>query len=379
MRVLVATDAWRPQINGVVRSLERMIQAAPDFGVTAQALTPEGFHQIGLPSYPDIRLALATRRSLAARIEAFEPDHIHIATEGPIGWLTRSVCLAQKRPFTTSYHTRFPQYIAARWPIPERWSYGLLRRFHGPAAAVMVSTATVEDELRQNGFEKLVRWGRGVDLSLFHPRPQEQAEAMPEAMRDLPRPIFLSVGRVAVEKNLEAFLSLRLPGSKVVVGDGPARADLQRAYPDAHFLGVKEGEELASIYAASDVFVFPSLTDTFGIVLLEAAASGLPVAAFPVQGPRDVFAGSGAAVLHEDLRSASLQALRVPREACLEFAQRHSWASSAAQFYGHIKRVAQQAGNVPAEPGALKSAGFKAFASGRGGEGQARSPRRLPA
>ncbi|MCU4180637.1 glycosyltransferase family 4 protein [Bosea sp. BH3] len=379
MRVLVATDAWRPQINGVVRSLERMIQAAPDFGVTAQALTPEGFHQIGLPSYPDIRLALATRRALAARIAAFEPDHVHIATEGPIGWLTRAVCLAQKRPFTTSYHTRFPQYIAARWPIPESWSYGLLRRFHGAAAAVMVSTATVEDELRQHGFQKLVRWGRGVDLSVFKPRPQGLPETMPASMLDLPRPIFLSVGRVAVEKNLEAFLSLRLPGSKVVVGDGPARADLQRAFPDARFLGVKEGEELATIYAASDVFVFPSLTDTFGIVLLEAVASGLPVAAFPVQGPRDVFAGSGAAVMDEDLRSAALQALRVPREACLELAQRHSWTSSAAQFYGHIKRVALQAGYTPVEPGPTRNAGFTTFASGRGGEQRARLPWRLPA
>lgn len=367
MRVLVATDAWRPQINGVVRSLERMIAAAPDFGVTAQALTPEGFHQIGLPSYPDIRLALATRRALAARVAEFGPDHIHIATEGPIGWLTRAVCLAQKRPFTTSYHTRFPQYIAARWPIPESWSYRLLRRFHDPAAAVMVSTATVEDELRLHGFQNLVRWGRGVDLGLFHPRPQ--------SVLDLPRPIFLSVGRVAVEKNLDAFLSLRLPGSKVVVGDGPARGDLQRAYPDVHFLGVKEGEELAAIYASSDVFVFPSLTDTFGIVLLEAAASGLPVAAFPVQGPRDVFAGSGAAVLDEDLRSAAMQALRVPHETCLELAARYSWANSAAQFYGHIRRVAQQAGYLPREAGA---ANFTAFASGRGAERRGLS-RRLPA
>ena len=370
MRVLVATDAWRPQINGVVRSLERMIQAAPDFGVTAQTLTPEGFPQIGLPSYPDIRLALATRRALAARIAEFGPDHIHIATEGPIGWLTRAVCLAQKRPFTTSYHTRFPQYIAARWPIPERWSYGLLRRFHAPAAAVMVSTATVEEELRANGFEKLVRWGRGVDLGLFHPRPQ--------SVLDLPRPIFLSVGRVAVEKNLEAFLSLRLPGSKVVVGDGPARAELQHAYPEVHFLGVRQGEELAAIYASSDVFVFPSLTDTFGIVLLEAVASGLPVAAFPVQGPRDVFAGSGAAVLDADLRGAAMQALRVPRETCLELAARHGWASSATQFYGHIGRVAQQAGYLPREVEAATATGFTAFANGRGAEGR-ELPRRQPA
>lgn len=370
MRVLVATDAWRPQVNGVVRSLEQMIQVAPELGITAQALTPEGFHQVGLPSYPDIRLALATRRALAARIADFAPDHIHIATEGPIGWLTRAVCLAQRRPFTTSYHTRFPQYIAARWPIPESWSYRLLRRFHGPAAAVMVSTATVEEELTQHGFQNLVRWGRGVDLSLFHPRPQ--------SLLDLPRPIFLYVGRVAVEKNVEAFLSLKLPGSKVVVGDGPARADLERAFPEARFLGLKEGEELAGIYASSDVFVFPSLTDTFGIVLLEAAASGLPVAAFPVQGPRDVFAGSGAAVLDEDLRSAAMQALRVPREACLELAARHSWAASAAQFYGHIRRVAREAGYYPREPEAAATTTLTAFASGRGGEGRG-LPHRLPA
>lgn len=370
MRVLVATDAWRPQVNGVVRSLEQMIAAAPGLGIAAQALTPEGFHQVGLPSYPDIRLALATRRTLAARIADFAPDHIHIATEGPIGWLTRAVCVAQKRPFTTSYHTRFPQYIAARWPIPESWSYRLLRRFHGPAAAVMVSTATVEEELRQHGFENLVRWGRGVDLSLFHPRPQ--------SLLDLPRPIFLYVGRVAVEKNVEAFLSLKLPGSKVVVGDGPARADLERAFPEARFLGLKEGEELAGIYASSDVFVFPSLTDTFGIVLLEAAASGLPVAAFPVQGPRDVFAGSGAAVLDEDLRSAAMQALRVPREACLELAARHSWAASAAQFYGHICRVARETGYFPREAEAAAATTLTTFANGRGGEGRG-LPRRLTA
>jgi glycosyltransferase involved in cell wall biosynthesis len=354
MRVLIATDAWRPQINGVVRSLERMYEAGPALGVTPHMLTPEGFKQIGLPSYPDIRLALATRRAVAKRIAEFKPDHIHIATEGPIGWLTRAVCLAQKRTFTTSYHTRFPQYVAARWPIPESWSYRFLRRFHGPAAGVMVSTATVEAELKQHGFERILRWGRGVDLSLFRPRPA--------SVLDLPRPIFLSVGRVAVEKNLEAFLSLRLPGSKVVVGDGPARADLQRAFPDVTFLGTREGEDLASIYASSDVFVFPSLTDTFGIVLLEAAASGLPVAAFPVQGPSDVFAGSGAAVLDEDLRGAALAALRIPREACLELAAGYSWQSSAEQFYGHIFRIAQQA---------RQAQNVTTFANVHGAEGQA--------
>lgn len=362
MRVLIATDAWRPQINGVVRSLERMVEAGPSFGVTPQMLTPEGFRQVGLPSYPDIRLALATRRAIAARISEFRPDHVHIATEGPIGWLTRAVCLAQKRGFTTSYHTRFPQYVAARWPIPESWSYSFLRRFHGPAAGVMVSTASVEAELRQHGFEHILRWGRGVDLGLFHPRHAN--------ILDLPRPIFLSVGRVSVEKNLEAFLSLRLPGSKVVVGDGPARADLQRAFPDVLFMGTREGEELAAIYASSDVFVFPSLTDTFGIVLLEAAASGLPVAAFPVQGPSDVFAGSGAAVLDEDLRKAALQALRLPREASLELAKRHSWQASAEQFYGHMRRAMQLASERAGAGGQTRPAAgreAKAFASARAG------------
>lgn len=354
MRVLIATDAWRPQINGVVRSLERMVEAAPAHGVTPQTLTPEGFRQIGLPSYPDIRIALATQGAIARRIAEFAPDHIHIATEGPIGWLTRAVCLAQKRLFTTSYHTRFPQYVAARWPIPESWSYQFLRRFHGAAAGVMVSTATVEAELRQNGFERILRWGRGVDLGQFHPRSA--------SVLDLPRPIFLSVGRIAVEKNLEAFLSLRLPGSKVVVGDGPARPELQQAFPEVSFLGAREGADLAAIYASADVFVFPSLTDTFGIVLLEAAASGLPVAAFPVQGPRDVFAGSGAAVLDEDLRKAALTALRIPRETCLEFAAGHSWESSAAQFYGHIFRLARRA---PAQQ-------VTACATVHGGEGQVR-------
>jgi glycosyltransferase involved in cell wall biosynthesis len=370
MRLLIATDAWRPQINGVVRSLERMFEAGPGFGVTPQMLTPEGFRQIGLPSYPDIRIALATRRAVAARIADFAPDHVHIATEGPIGWLTRAVCLTQKRAFTTSYHTRFPQYVSARWPIPESWSYRFLRRFHGPAQAIMVSTATVEAELRQHGFGKIVRWGRGVDLGLFHPREG--------SVLDLPRPIFLSVGRVAVEKNLEAFLSLRLPGSKVVVGDGPARADLQRAFPDAVFLGPRVGEELAAIYASSDVFVFPSLTDTFGIVLLEAAASGLPVAAFPVQGPSDVFAGSGAAVLDADLRSAALSALRIPRDICLELASRHSWARSAEQFYGHIRQAAEGAGHpLRSESVASPRQGLTAFASVRLGEG--REPERLRA
>src|SRR4051794_34613126 len=312
MRVLVATDAWHPQINGVVRTLTSLARSARNLGVTIEFLSPEGFPSVPLPTYPGLRLALPNRREIARRIENVAPDAIHIATEGPIGYMVRAHCLRRGLPFTSAYATRFPEYISARVAVPESWSYAALRRFHAAAATTMVSTPSLMSELTERGFTNLGMWTRGVDTEMFNPDHDIEL--------NLPRPIFVSVGRVAVEKNLDAFLSLRLPGSKVVIGEGPARADLQRAYPEAHFLGIKEGEELAGIYASSDVFVFPSLTDTFGIVLLEAAASGLPVAAFPVQGPRDVFAGSDAGVLDEDLRSAAMQALRVPREICLELA-----------------------------------------------------------
>lgn len=328
MRILVATDAWRPQVNGVVHTLERMSAAAEEWGGEFQFLTPLGFATLPLPTYPSIQIALPAPGEVGRRIRAAAVDHIHIATEGPIGWAARRDCLQRGRLFTTSYHTRFPEYISARTAIPESWTYEALRRFHAPAAAVMAPTPSIREELRRRGFDRVKVWTRGVDHALFRPQARDAL--------DLPRPIFLSVGRVAVEKNLEAVLSLDLPGSTVVVGDGPARAMLERRWPKARFLGAQFGEALARIYASADVFVFPSRTDTFGIVLLEALASGLPVAAFPVTGPLDVIGDSGAGALHEDLREACLAALQIPRDNAREHSLNFSWRESARQFMDHI-------------------------------------------
>ena len=279
MRILVATDAWHPQVNGVVRTLLMMAEAAKALGVDVSFLTPLSFRTVAMPSYPDLRLALPYQAKIARLIEDARPDSIHIATEGPIGLLVRRYCRRHGLPFTTSFHTRFPEYISARLPIPESWIWRALRRFHSGSQAVMAATPALAGELRARGFRSVVLWPRGVDARHFHPRDVDFG---------LPRPVFLCVGRVAVEKNLEAFLDLDLPGSKLIVGDGPALNALTRKYPDATFLGARQGEALAQAYAAADVFVFPSKTDTFGLVLLEALASGLPVAAFPVTGPRDV-------------------------------------------------------------------------------------------
>jgi glycosyltransferase involved in cell wall biosynthesis len=330
MRIVIATDAWRPQINGVVHSLVHMSAAAQSQGVDIQFLTPEGFRTIAMPTYPEVRLALAGWGVVGRRLEAMQPDHIHIATEGPIGLAARQYCQSSGRNFTTSYHTRFPEYIAARFPIPARWTYAALRRFHAPAAAVMAPTPSIRDELMGRGFERVKVWSRGVEHAAFRPRE--------ESVLDLPRPIFLYVGRVAVEKNLDAFLRLTLPGSTVVVGDGPARAALQRQYPHAHFLGAQSGEALAQTYASGDVFVFPSRTDTFGIVLIEALASGLPVAAYPVAGPLDVIGQSGAGVLSEDLGAACLAALEIPRSLPREHSLRFTWTESARQFLDNIEQ-----------------------------------------
>ena len=286
MRILIATDAWRPQVNGVVSTLEWMTKAANEFGARFEFLTPQGMWSAPMPTYPDIRIAITSPGRIGRRIEEAAPEHIHIATEGPIGWLTRRYCLKHRRVFTTSFHTRFPEYVSARFGIPERLSYAALRRFHAPSAVVMAPTPAIGADLTRRGFPRVRLWTRGVDHELFRPRSQSAL--------DLPRPIFLSVGRVAVEKNLEALLRLDLPGSTVIVGDGPARAALRRRFPRAHFLGSMQGEALAAVYASADVFVFPSRTDTFGIVLIEALASGLPVAAFPVPGPIDVIGRGGA-------------------------------------------------------------------------------------
>jgi glycosyltransferase involved in cell wall biosynthesis len=335
MRVLVATDAWHPQVNGVVRTLMSFAESARRQGASIEFLTPDGFPSVALPTYPSLRCALPTRREIAQRIERARPNAIHIATEGPVGHSVRSYCIKQGLPFTTSYTTRFPEYISARVPVPEAWSYAVLRRFHAAASVTMVSTRSLMSELAARGFRHLGLWTRGVDTELFRPEP---AIGLP-----LPRPLFVSVGRVAVEKNLEAFLALDLPGSKVVIGEGPQEAELRRRFPDATFLGHIEGEVLAAHLAAADVFVFPSRTDTFGIVQLEALACGVPVAAFPVTGPRDVVGDHAVGVLDDDLRKACLGALQISRAACRAFALEHTWDVSARQFLGHASSVAVDA------------------------------------
>jgi glycosyltransferase involved in cell wall biosynthesis len=323
-RILVATDAWHPQVNGVVRTLTMMADAAKAFGVEVSFLTPSSFRTFAMPSYPDLRLALPYQAKIARLIAEARPDSIHIATEGPIGLLVRRHCRKHDLPFTTSFHTRFPEYISARLPVRESWIWAALRRFHGASQAVMAATPALANELRARGFCNVVLWPRGVDTDQFYPRAA--------ADLGLPRPVFLCVGRVAVEKNLEAFLDLDLPGSKAIVGDGPARAALERKYPQAVFLGARQGEELAQAYAAADVFVFPSKTDTFGLVLLEALASGVPVAAFPVTGPRDVIGSAPVGALNDDLHLACLSALQISPQACREFAAGHTWEASARIF-----------------------------------------------
>ncbi len=329
MKLLIATDAWEPQVNGVVRTLQATIHDLRGRGIGVKVVHPGQFSTFGLPTYPDIRLAMTTPRRMRSILADERPDAVHIATEGPIGWAMRSACMIQGQRFTTSYHTRFPEYVSARAPVPERWTYAMMRRFHAPAAHVLVSTERMRTELRGRGFGNLALWPRGVDTALFQP---DQPMVL-----DLPRPIFLTVSRLAVEKNIEAFLALDLPGSKVVVGDGPQAEELRFRFPKAVYLGLKTGPELAAIYAAADVFVFPSLTDTYGIVMLEAAASGLPTAAFPVPGPLDVLGGTGGAVLDADLRKACLAALRIPRETCRAFAMTRSWHSATDAFLSLVK------------------------------------------
>jgi glycosyltransferase involved in cell wall biosynthesis len=328
-RILLVTDAWHPQVNGVVRTLDILGKDLTAMGHDVRYATPEGRFTVPLPTYSEIRLAIFPRRSLEAMIDSFDPSAIHIATEGTLGLSARAICLKRGIPFTTSFHTRFPEYVRARLPfIPEEAVYSFLRWFHAPARAMMVSTPALQRELQGHGFDNTCIWSRGVDVEMF--RPIEGARL------PFPGPIWLYVGRVAVEKNLDAFLTLDLPGTKVVIGDGPAREQLSRRYPDAKFLGPKTGEDLVRHYAASDVFVFPSKTDTFGLVMLEALACGVPVAAFPVQGPCDVIGGAPVGVLREDLGEACARALEIPREACRTFALTRSWRACTEQFISNL-------------------------------------------
>ncbi|RXF74990.1 glycosyltransferase family 4 protein [Hansschlegelia zhihuaiae] len=334
MRVLVVTDAWRPQVNGVVRTIEQLVTHAPTYGAEIVLLTPQAFRTAPLPTYPEIRLALARAAVVGGMIDAAKVDHIHISTEGPLGLAARRACLRRGLAFTTSYHTRFPEYVRRRMPIPERWTYAWLRRFHNAGDGMMVATDSLARDLAGRGFERLMRCTRGVDADRFRPRPGVDVFG-------LPRPVFLYVGRIATEKNIEGFLSLDLPGSKVVVGDGPSRAALAAAFPAARFTGSLDGEALAEAYSSAEVFVFPSRTDTFGIVILEALASGLPVAAFPVTGPIDVLSGSGAGAgaLNEDLRAAALAALEIPKEKARAVALQHGWSEAARMFVENVRTV----------------------------------------
>ncbi|MFA7430599.1 MAG: glycosyltransferase family 1 protein [Rhodospirillaceae bacterium] len=333
MRILVVSDAWTPQVNGVVRTLVMLKAQLEARGHQVMMLTPDGFRTVPCPTYPEIRLAVLPGRRIAEAMESFRPEAVHIATEAPLGWAARRYCVRRGVPFTTAFHTKFPEYVQARFGVPVAWSYAVMRRFHAPSQAVMVATQSIEDQLTTWGLSNIRRWTRGVDTTLFRPRPMTR-------FADLPRPVFLYVGRVAVEKNIDAFLALDLPGSKVVVGDGPLAAELAEAHPEVTFCGARHGEDLAAHYASADVFIFPSLTDTFGLVVLEALASGLPVAAFPVAGPVDVIGGAagpdGVGVLSDDLRAAALAALDIPRERCRAFAEQRSWAVSVDQFLANV-------------------------------------------
>jgi len=338
VKIAIVSDAWAPQVNGVVRTLTTTIAQLRARGHEIEAITPDGFRTMPCPSYPDIRLALQCRGEVARRLEVFDADAIHIATEGPLGWAARRWCLDAGFPFTTSFHTRFPDYVAMRTGLPSSWFWPLIRRFHAPAARVFAATPTLAAELAHYGLAQTHIWSRGVDLDLFSPG----ASRLP-ALAGLRRPIQLYVGRVAIEKNITAFLNANVAGSKVVVGDGPARSQLEQTYGDVHFLGALHGEKLASAYASADVFVFPSRTDTFGLVMIEALASGVPVAAYPVPGPIDIIGSDGRGrgtapigVLDEDLTVAMERALLLRRGACTTEGRRYSWAACTDQFFAGL-------------------------------------------
>lgn len=330
MRIAIVTDAWEPQVNGVVRTLKSVRAVLEAQGHMVEVVSPDRFYSLPCPTYPEIRLAVATTGAVGAMIEAFGPDAIHLATEGPLCVAARRWCLRQGYPFTTAYHTQFPDYVSARSGVPAEWIWHYIRWFHAPAHAVLGSTPSIRATLADHGITQVRAWGRGVDLSRFRP------DVAPHpALNDLPRPIQLYVGRVAVEKNLEAFLRTRQPGTRVVVGDGPARAQLEAAYPETVFTGAQFGDDLARFYAGADVFVFPSRTDTFGLVMIEALACGTPVAAYPVTGPVDVLTPETGG-MDEDLDVAIAAALTCDRAACAAYGRSFTWEASARQFHGAL-------------------------------------------
>jgi glycosyltransferase involved in cell wall biosynthesis len=337
MRILLATDAWEPQVNGVVRTLTRIVAELREMDDEVEVISPDQFPTFPLPTYPEIKLAVGAYEKVQDLFKSFEPEAIHIATEGPIGLAARRICIEWKLPFTTSYHTRFPEYVSARLPVPLAAGYAYMKWFHKPSGRLMVATPTLRDELASHGFRNLSHWSRGVDTDVFSPRRADE----PDVYAGLKRPIFLNVGRVAVEKNIEAFVSLDLPGTTVVVGDGPQREELTAKYPHVVFAGAKFGDELADYFAGADVFVFPSLTDTFGLVLLEAMASGTPVAAFSAPGPIDLIPGSGAGVISPDqiegLREAAVACLELDRGAVRAFAEQFSWSACAEEFRRNLQ------------------------------------------
>ncbi len=336
--IAIVTDAWFPQVNGVVRTLSRTREILEQRGHHVEVLSPEGYTSIPCPTYPEIRLALFAARSIKKRLTKLKPDAVHIATEGPLGLAARRWCRRNRLPFTTSYHTRFPEYVRLRVPIPLGLSYAFLKWFHGPAHRMLVATPSMEKELVDRGFANIGRWSRGVDLDLFHPDLTRQA---PES------PVLLYVGRVAPEKNIEAFLEADVPGIKRIVGGGPALEELKARYPDAEFVGYRHGEELAAAVRDADCFVFPSLTDTFGLVILEALASGVPVAAYPAPGPIDLIENGVNGWIGEDLADSIKHALQVDRGQCRLFAEGFSWDRCTDQFASQLK---------PADPALLENA-----------------------
>jgi 1,2-diacylglycerol 3-alpha-glucosyltransferase/glucuronosyltransferase len=354
-RIAIITDAAEPQVNGVVRTLTQLGMELKKLGHEAVYITPNMFRTIPLPTYKEIRIAFNAKRRVAKLMDELKPDAIHIATEGPLGLAGRAYCQANNLPFTTSFHTRFPEYLHARFRVPESWSYAFIRWFHRPSKSVMVATPLLRTELTDKGFKNIRLWSRGVNTTLFHPRP----DLMKQPHVAGKRPVWLYVGRVAIEKNIDAFLELDLPGTKIVVGEGPRLDTLKKKFPEAQFRGALFGRDLAAAYAQADCFVFPSKTDTFGLVLIEALACGTPVAAYPVQGPLDVIGDAPVGRLDDDLKTACLQALDADRDTCRDYAMGFSWEACTRQFLSNIafaENSNKLAGTQSENPASLEDA-----------------------